>query len=226
MAPAEVRGHVIGHHDLLEHPPGGEQQSGGRQRIAEAALPLQLGEQVRGPFDGAGHEEGEIGDEEGVVHDVAVRAYPAVIDVEDVGQPVEGVEGDAHGEDDAQRGDVGMHAHGGQQGREVLGEEPEVLEEPEHGQAEDDAGPQPEPTHAHVGSLLDADGHRVAGEGGEGQQQREPPVPGHVEGIARRQQEGVLAGLCPVEHQPEPQEDGGQEDEEREAVEEHAQVIC
>ena len=92
-----------------------------------------------GSLDGACHqlrEETDVGEE---LHDVACRLDVAAIDVDAVTECLEGIETDAHRQDDVLCRPVEMVAeHHEEQAVEVVNEEVVVFENPKNGQVEDD----------------------------------------------------------------------------------------
>ncbi|WP_241738943.1 hypothetical protein [Pontibacter beigongshangensis] len=180
----------------------------------------ELCEQVFCPFDGPGHQLWEEGDEEGEDARVALGPDAAVVDVDGVAHGLEGVEGDAHGQQQPEGGGGVVQA---QQAGQVTGgraEEVQVLEGEEDAQVGDEA--EPEPGLAPVPLLVGVAAHHAAAgvvdEGGEGQQQGVVHAPAHVEGVAGRQQQGPAEA---VGQQVVEQHHGREEDQELEGVEQH-----
>ena len=93
---------------------------------------LELVEDVAGALDGAGHQLGEEGDEQGVVDEVLLRFHVFAVDVDGVAQGLEGVEGDAYGQEHVQQGHVQAQARGvNHVGQKACGKVV-ILEEEQH----------------------------------------------------------------------------------------------
>ena len=200
-------GQVVGDDHLFEQAPQHRVDAGLDVLVAEGVVLLELVEDVAGALDGPGHQLGEEGDEQGVVDEVLLRFHVLAVDIDGVAQGLEGVEGDAHGQEHVQQGHVQAQARGvdrvGQKARgEVV-----ILEEEQHPQVEEEAEGHPEPPLAP---------HRVAYQqaaavgdgGGEQHEQGVGGVPAHVEEVAGQQQLDVpgAAGQQVIDQQVEPQE--------------------
>ena len=99
---------------------------------------LDLRQQERGALDRAGHQVREERDEHGDVEQAAPRAQLAAIDVDRVAHRLEGVERDADRQDDAQhRQACTVSPTAASTACDVVDEEVEVLEEPEHPEVRD-----------------------------------------------------------------------------------------
>lgn len=96
-------GAVVRHDDLLEESPQRLPQSVYGLRRVERPRPQELRQQVRGPFDGAGHQLREEGDEGEESDDVACRGELFAVNVDRVAQGLERVERDADRQDDPQQ---------------------------------------------------------------------------------------------------------------------------
>ena len=86
-----------------------------------------------GAFDGAGDELREEGDEEGVVIESAAGKHVAAIDVDDVAHTLEGVEGDACGDDEVEDFRCGGETEVREDTLNVFDEEAAVFEPAEEG---------------------------------------------------------------------------------------------
>ena len=106
--------------------------------VAPAGL-AQLGQKVAGPLNGPGHELGEKGHEHGEGEQVALRGNAAAVDVEGVPKGLEGVEADAHREDQVE-GPVAFEA---EEGAGFGDEEIGVFEEGEDAEIGQNGGQQP-----------------------------------------------------------------------------------
>ena len=94
---------------------------------------VELRHELVGAQDGAGDELGEEGGVEAEVEDVAHMGYLVLVDVDDVADVLEGVEGDAYGEQYLD----GDAVFGAESGIKEVGEEVGILEEAEHEQVDD-----------------------------------------------------------------------------------------
>ena len=135
---------------------------------------------------------GKEGDEGGEGHGVTGGLEVAPIDVDGVGEGLEGVEGDADGQDDLQGGGVHGDAEGVPRGNPVLDEEVGVLEVAEDAEVDGEGDPQPPFLPRLVGRFFNADADEKVDDGGEGDEPEEAPVPPPVEDIGRNEQQQVL----------------------------------
>ena len=215
---------VVGQHDLLEQAEGEVLHAEGESLRRDGPLLVELGDEIPGLDDGSGHELREEGDVQRGPHEIALGRYLAAGDVDGVAERLEGIEGDADGQEDAQRpgaGDAEERAEG-------VDEEVEVLEHAEDQQRQHDADAQREaaalPVHVQGADM-----------GGERQPQHQRaafPVPPAVEDIARQKQQEMpdAHALFPL-HASErggvgqggEGADEGEEDREGQTVEQHAQ---
>ena len=76
---------------------------------------FQLGDKIPAPLDGSRHHLGKKGVESGEGEQILTRRALAPIHIDDVTQGLEGIKGDAHGQDDGQHAPVGVEAHGAQE---------------------------------------------------------------------------------------------------------------
>ena len=132
-----------------------------------------------GPATSCGKERDECGKCDGVAGGLEV----APIDVDGVGEGLEGVEGDADGQDDLQGGGVHGDAEGVPGGDPVLDEEVGVLEVAEDAEVDGEGNPEPTFLALPVIGLFDADADEVVDEGGEGDEPEEAPVPPAIEDV-------------------------------------------
>ena len=88
-----------------------EQDAHARRHVLPVQLMLraQLRDEVARLFDGARHQLGKIGDEQRIVAEVLLRTEVPAVDVDDVGEGLEGVKGDADGQENVQREAVDAH---------------------------------------------------------------------------------------------------------------------
>ena len=190
---------VVGDDDLLEKAEEHDLQAG--LEVFEGDVPLlpQLGEKVPGLDDGARHKLREEGNIEGQAEEAPLRLELPAVHVDGVAQRLEGIEADAHRQDDLQGARPGK-AEGGAEGvhKKVI-----VFEEAEHHKRDHHADHKRgfAPGRLHLQ-------RRDVGHQREAQHQKaEAPVPPAVEHIACRQQEEVPEPEAPL---PRHGVDGGQ----------------
>ena len=207
----QAGGQHIGQDHLLEE--AAEDQARGPPGVDRRPVVRgQLCQEVTGPHDRTGHQLGEEADEQGEVEEFVRRLQDATVYVERIRHRLEGVEADAHREDDPQWSRRDVQPQVAEQVHEGLHEEVGVLEEAQHPEVRAQAAPQVEAATAPVGcGVYCPAGHEVH-DGGDPDEREEPPVPPPVEGIAG-QQHGRLPGRRPlqqhgVHRQHERQEDG------------------
>ena len=182
----------VGHHDLLEHAPEDEAHAVAPLLVGEGPGRGDLREQVGGPFYGPRDKLREEGDKGTKGDGVTGGLEVAPIDVDGVGEGLEGVEGDADGQDDLQGGGVHGDAKGLPGRDPVLDEEVGVLEVAEDAEVDGEGDPQPPFLPRFVRRLFNADADEEVDDGGEGNQPEEAPVPPAVEDIRRNKQQQVL----------------------------------
>ena len=107
---------------------------------------MDLVEQVLGPLDGSGHQLGEEGDEEGVAEEIPLGLHLAPVHVHGIAQGLEGIEGDAHGQDHIKDRLVQGDPAQGEEGLQIVPEKAPVFEEKEDGQVGEKAQGHPQPT--------------------------------------------------------------------------------
>ena len=83
--------------------------------IPETGPFFQLRDKIPAPFDGPRHHLGKKGVEGGKGEQIRTRRALAPINIDDVTQRLEGVKGDAHGQNDGQQAPVGVKAHRSQE---------------------------------------------------------------------------------------------------------------
>ena len=214
----------VGNDDLLEHAPEDEAHAVAPLLIVEGAGRGDLRQEVGGPLDGSRYELGEEGNEGCKGDGVAGGLEVAAVDVDGVGEGLEGVEGDANGQNDLQGGGVHGDAEAIPGGDPVLDEEVGVFEVREDAEVNGERDPQPSILSLPVIGLLDADADEIVDEGGEGDEPEEAPVPPSVEDVGGDQQKKVLRPQLAVRHEPIQPEDNRQKDQKLRAVEEHLRI--
>ena len=114
---------VVGHDHFLEESPQGLPHAVDGLTVVEAAGGEELREQISGTLYGSGDELGEEG-HEGIESGCVARWLDfAAVDVDGVGQSLEGVERYADRQYEVERNPSEVYAHGGEDCAEVGGEE-------------------------------------------------------------------------------------------------------
>ena len=183
----EVHGNPVRQQHLfqqsVEHPETGETHGGS----GDPPGIQDLGHELRGANDGAGHELGEEGDVESEIGQPVQRDHLPPSDVHRVADGLEGVEADAHGQQDAVdrpgRAERGIGPHGEPVSRNdvapcgpipCVGQEVGVLEIEEQAEVQGDAQGEPcvaAPIRIRLGNPVS---DQVVAEGGKHQDAHEP----------------------------------------------------
>ena len=151
--------------------------------------PAGLRQEVARRHDRAGHQVREERDEQHEIKQVLLRRDAPPVDIDGVTDGLEGVEGDADGQDHledgkrcagAQRVDAGFHG---------LEEEVGVLEIEEQAKVAHDADRQEQPAPARGGQGFQASRDQVVDDGGHTDDEGQPVVPAGVEIEAGAQQQ-------------------------------------
>ncbi len=152
---------------------------------------VELVDQVLEAQHRAGDQVREDRDEGGEVDQVVGRRGIAAVDVDDVADRLEGVEGDADRQQDVGQHER-LHAERGDDLVEAVDAEVGVLEVPEHAEVDHHAEDQPalRGTGAYAGGA-DAQADPVVEDGDPGEQQEEVHPPPGVEHVAGDQQQQV-----------------------------------
>ena len=95
----------------------------------ELVMSLELGEKIVGTLDRARNELGEEGNEERVPAEMSFRLDLASVNVNNVGERLEGIEGDTDGEDQLERDEIRFSAEEIPDGNGGIRKEIEVFEE-------------------------------------------------------------------------------------------------
>ena len=173
----------VGDDDLLEHAPEDETHAVAPLLVSKGAGRGDLRQEVGGALDGPRDKLGKERDECGKCDGVAGGLEVAPIDVDGVGEGLEGVEGDADGQDDLQGGGVHGDAEAVPGGDPVLDEEVGVLEVAKDAKVDGERNPETTLLALPVIGLFDADADEVVDEGGEGDEPEEAPVPPAIEDV-------------------------------------------
>ena len=99
----EVLRDIVGDDTLLRQSDEHEVGAHAKELVADLQRTADLRGKVGGPDDGARQQRGEEGDVEGIVQEALHRLHLAPIDVHDIGDGLEGVETDAHGQENVPR---------------------------------------------------------------------------------------------------------------------------
>ena len=182
----------VGDDDFLEHAPEDEAHAVAPLLVGEGPRRGDLRQQVGGPLDGPRDELREEGDKGTKGHGVAGGLEVAPVDVDGVGEGLEGVEGDADGQDDLQGGGVHGDAEAVPGGDPVLDKEVGVLEVAEDAEVDGEGDPEPPFLARLVGRFFNADADEKVDDGGEGDEPEEAPVPPPVEDVGGNEQQQVL----------------------------------
>ena len=98
----DINGKAVGNDHFFEKSPGHEFQSVGNAPVIEIMRFVELGQEVRRAFDGAGHELGEKRDVERKDSQMTFRFLFAEIDVDGIAERLEGIKADSDGEQNMQ----------------------------------------------------------------------------------------------------------------------------
>ena len=149
----EVDGDVVAEHNLLDQAVHDPEDGDAELLAAEEVFLVELRDELVGPHDGTGHQLWKETDIEAEVEDVSDRFDAVTIHIHDVADGLEGIERDAHGEQngiDAEAVGAGHLVadprenveHPELRSEEVvhhIGDEVGVLEIEEDGEVDDDA---------------------------------------------------------------------------------------
>ena len=213
-------GAVIGHDHLLEQAPENLSHPIDTLVIRESARLPELRQQVRRPFDRAGHQLREEADESEELDDVAGRRQLSTVHVDGITERLESVETDADGKDYLDQQSVRPPAEKGV--REGSDEEVVVLENSQNQQVNDGVdGIHRLRLPGILPELLDQQARSETARGSECDQEKEPPVPPSVEDVGYHYHEEILQLEVLTEDEPIEQKDYRQKDGEFYGVEKH-----
>ena len=207
-----VRSEVVGDHDLLEQAPDDQLQAAFELAARKRSFALELRQQMRRALDRTRHELREKCHVERVVERIALGRDLAAIDIDDIAQALERVEGNAHRQHDLQRAHVRLEADRVEQVDGFGDEEPVVLEEAEESQVHRHTCNQQHAPALHVRRRGEEPADPEVDERAGYQQQQEFPAPRAVEDVARGEQQHVLR--LATSDRPIQAEDDEQEDDE------------
>ena len=191
-----IKGAAVCNDHFLKEPPQHLAQTVHGNAIIEITPPLKLRQQAGGPLDGAGNqlrEEADIGQKG---HHIARRWQTAPVDIDAVAEGLEGVERDAHRQDEVQQKAVGMAVEEGIGKR--LSKEVVVFEKTEDEEVDYYVAPQgPSAELGGAVAVADDQAGEETAQRGEGDKQEKPPVPPAVKKIGCCHNEGILPAQLP-----------------------------
>src|ERR1051326_6903597 len=220
-----AKGHVRKQPTIVCHHAFADETGENQHQTAEKLIPikgarfLNLRQQAAGALNGSSNQVRKETDEKTVLQKGLGRLHAAFINIHDIGDFFERIEGDARGKDDANQlqWDL-MKADLIEQTREGVGEEIEVLEDPQDRQVQDKREDQPIfPFRIRLvrHHLM---GYEEIRNGGSDHERQEAPIPPAVEKVARQKQKNVPR---PMAEAPVRQHDGNQEDKVNRGVKKH-----
>ncbi len=212
--PAEV----VGDHHLLDQAEADQPEAGADGDVLRVTGARQLGDELAGADDRAGDQVGEEGEVDADVQQRG-RLELAALDVDHVGDRLEGEEADPDRQRDREQRRRRRKAPGVEQIVDVLGEEAVVLEGGEGAKVEGhDRRRQPLATALAL-AAVDRDRPELVDDGDPGQQQAEARVGGGVEDVAGEQDERLPVPL-PRHQRPADRQHDREEDRELDGREE------
>ena len=207
------------HHHLLEQARHDQPEGAGRLDAPGVGALAQLGQELGGPHDRAGHEVREEREVDGEVEQPD-RFQVVPVGVDHVAHRLEREERDADGQDDLQQRRRDLDAELVEPVGHRVDEEVVVLEVAEDADVGGHRHEAPRPLGRVRAGLVDADHEDLVGDGDGGQQEAVVPVPPAVEHVARDQHEQLPPAVVGPQ-QPRPDEDDREEDAELDRREQH-----
>ena len=190
--------HAVGQQHLLDEAPQHKAQAIDNLGIAHAARCLHLRQKVLCLFYRACHQLRKEADKGGEGHGIATGGDAVAIHVNDVAQNLEGIETDTHGQDDAERGEVGPQTESTQETSQIFGKESVILEPTEHTDAHHHRGNAHSPLAmrlptrpAHQATARESHGGHSKDKG------QEAHVPPSVKYVACQDQQHILPRQTP-----------------------------
>ena len=196
-------GAVVGYNHLLTESPQDEAHSLDSLRIGEGAGLLHLRQQIGGTFYGPCYQLGEETDVRGKREQVALGPYLSSVDIYRIAESLEGIEADAHRQDNVHEGPAHFPSEGSKQACEAVDKEIEIFEGAQYQQVGDDVegidkqGCTPVPRSQ---LLLYDDGREVAAKRCIDDEEEKAPVPPSIEEVAGKYQKGILPTKPVVQH--------------------------
>ena len=135
----DIEREAIRDHKLEEEAPEDDEKPLPQIVKAEAVGCFELAEQVSGALDGARDKLGEEGDEERVGEEIPLGLNLAPVHIHGVAEGLEGIEGDAHREQNIHRRDARLHVQKFQGPVQKVNGEVKILEKEEDAEVGDKA---------------------------------------------------------------------------------------
>ena len=183
---------VVGDEHLLERAPGDEPEPFDNLLARDAPRPLDLRQQLARAQDRPGDQVRKERDEQREVEKPRCRRDLSAIHVDHVADRHERVERDADRQQHVHRDRIEVPPEMPRHRRRAVGEEIEILEEPQHPEIERQAHDERQPAPRGAGRPIDHARHEEVDDGRPDQQSEKPPVPRRVEVVARGEQHHVL----------------------------------
>ena len=152
--------------------------------IAEDLLFFELGQEIVRPLDGACHQLGKVGHEQGKGDEVPLRLHLAPIHINGVAHGLEGVKGYAHRQNDVQHRCSKGDAHRLTQRRDSLAEKVQVFENEQKPEIYHQIRRQQQ--FPSLGKPLKAKAAKIVHRRGKQDQNDEFRLPAHIEIVAGR----------------------------------------
>ncbi len=188
-------GDIVPDDHLLEEPPEKEPGSGLNIRPGDDALMGHLGKQVGGPFNRPGHQLGEQGNKEGIIQKALGRDQLSAIHVDGVAHGLEGIERDAHRQDNVEVKVSRTEPHRHQQGFRAAHKEIEVFKEPEDAEVDHHADGEEGLSGPLFRMAVNGLRHKKVHRGRNGDERQKAPIPASIKEIARSQKQQVLSAM-------------------------------
>ena len=188
--------HPVGNDTFLEQSPQNQPRPLDRSGIIPAARGQELGQQLGGALDGAGHKLWEERNEHAEGHDVACRGYATLVDVHRIADCLEGIERYSHRQQNLDGEPVELITEHGKKPAQVVAEKVEIFKSAQY-----------QEIHHHTQRCprLPVGLRQRAAErqqGRKGDEAEKAPVPPTVKHIARGKQEHVLRLETAAQREP------------------------
>ena len=135
----DIERETIRDHKLEEEAPEDDEQPFPQIVKAEAVGCFELAQQVSGAFNGPRHKLGEEGDKQGIGEEIPLGLNLAPVHIHGVAEGLEGIEGDAHREQNIHRRDARLHMQKVQSLVQKVNGEVKILEKEEDAKVGDKA---------------------------------------------------------------------------------------
>jgi len=175
----------------------------------EIAALLNMGQELRRALNRPSDQLREKADKRREVDEAARGLQIPPIHVNGVGQGLEGVETDAHGQNDLQRRHVHRDARRRPSVDPTLDEEVGVFEVAQQSEVHDERHGEPLFLRAFFRHVLDSQPHEIVHNRREGNQPEEAPIPPTLEYVARKHEQHILRPEAALHDEPiQPEDDG------------------